>query len=115
MLLSSCIWMLVDSLGYNEYMTKVSRDDVLRLAQLSSLQLANDEIDSLANDITNILRYVEQLNELDTEAVEPTYQVTGLENIWREDIVDTGNVSREALIALAPESKDNQIKVPKVL
>lgn len=96
-------------------MTQVSRDDVFRLAQLSSLQLADDEVDGLAADITNILKYVEQLNELDTENVEPTYQVTGLTNVWRGDSVAKDDVGRDALLALAPEAKDNQIKVPKVL
>jgi aspartyl-tRNA(Asn)/glutamyl-tRNA(Gln) amidotransferase subunit C len=96
-------------------MTQVSRDDVLHLAQLSSLQLSEDEVDSLAADMTNILGYVEQLNELDTTDVEPSYQVTSLENVWREDQVIDGGISRADLLALAPDSKDNQIKVPKVL
>lgn len=102
-------------LGYNICMTQISRDDVLHLAQLSSLQLAEDEVDDLAADITKILGYVEQLDELDTEGVEPTYQVTGLENVWREDVVSGEDVDREALLALAPESQDSQVRVPKVL
>ena len=96
-------------------MTQVTRDDVLRLAQLSSLQLADDEIDDLAADITNILGYGEQLTELDTTGVEPTYQVTAPESELRDDIAATGGVSREELLALAPDSFENQIKVPKVL
>ena len=95
-------------------MTQISRDDVLVLAQLSSLQLADDEIDGLQEDIAAILGYVEQLGELDTSGVEPTYQVGGLENVWRNDEIQQG-VSQETLLALAPDSKDNQIKVPKVL
>lgn len=96
-------------------MTQISRDDVLRLAKLSSLQLADDELDELAKDITNILGYVEQLDELDTKNVEPTYQVTGLSSVWREDETITNDVSREALLALSPDKADNQVKVPKVL
>jgi aspartyl-tRNA(Asn)/glutamyl-tRNA(Gln) amidotransferase subunit C len=96
-------------------MTQISRDDVVYLAGLSNLQLAEDELNRLTADIINILGYVEQLNELDTSNIEPTYQVTGLESIWREDEVMSKNVSREELLALAPESVDNQIKVPKVL
>ena len=96
-------------------MTQITRDDVLHLAQLSSLELNDDEIDALQIDISNILGYVNQLSELDTSGVEPTYQVTGLQNVWRDDkIVDYG-ISREELLALAPESSNNQIKVPKVL
>lgn len=96
-------------------MTQITRDDVLHLAQLSSLQLNEAEIDGLQTDISNILGYVEQLSKLDTSSVEPTYQVTGLENVWRDDEVIDYAISREDLLARAPESADNQVKVPKVL
>lgn len=96
-------------------MTQISRDDVQHLAQLSSLQLGDDEIDGLQTDIEHILEYVRQLSELDTTGVEPTYQVTDLENVWRSDTVIDYDISRETLLALSPESADNQVKVPKVL
>lgn len=96
-------------------MTQISRDDVLHLAQLSSLELADNEIDGLQTDISNILGYVEQLNKLDTNGIEPTYQVTGLSNVWRDDKVINYGVTREELLARAPESVDFQVKVPKVL
>jgi aspartyl-tRNA(Asn)/glutamyl-tRNA(Gln) amidotransferase subunit C len=97
------------------YMTQVSRDTILRLAALSNLQLADEEIDGLTADLGRILAYVEQLDELDTKDVEPAYQVTGLHNVYRQDVVDTGDISRETLLALAPSVKDSQIKVPKVI
>ena len=96
-------------------MTSITKDDVLHLAQLSSLQLADDEIDALKDDLTNIIGYIEQLSTLDTAGVEPTYQVTGLSNVWRDDVVDDGAVSRDTLLALAPEQAGGQVKVPKVL
>ena len=96
-------------------MTTISRDDVQHLAQLSSLQLSDEELDGLQADLSGILQYVEQLGELDTAGVEPTYQVTDLENIWRDDQVAEGGVGREQLLALAPEAANNQVKVPKVL
>lgn len=96
-------------------MTQISRDDVQHLAQLSSLQLTDSETDDLQKDLGNILKYVEQLGELDTTGVEPTYQVTDLENVWRDDSVIDDHVSREQLLALSPESLDHQVKVPKVL
>lgn len=85
------------------------------LAQLSSLQLNDDEVNSLQQDIAGILTYVEQLDELDTVNVQPTYQVTDLENVWREDEVVEDEVTREQLLALAPDAVNNQVKVPKVL
>ena len=96
-------------------MTQITRDDVLRLARLSSLQLDESEIDSLQNDLGGIVAYIEQLSELDTSGVDPTYQVTDLSNIWRDDTVDTYGISHEALLELAPDAENSQIKVPKVL
>jgi aspartyl-tRNA(Asn)/glutamyl-tRNA(Gln) amidotransferase subunit C len=96
-------------------MTQISLADVQHLAQLSSLQLSDNEATDLQVDIQNILKYVEQLSSLNTEGVDPSYQVTGLSNVWRDDVVIDYGVTRETLLALAPESADNQIKVPKVL
>ena len=96
-------------------MSTITTDDVRHLAQLSNLQLADDEVDNLRGDLENILGYIELLGELDTTGVEPTYQVTGLENVWRDDEVRTISVTRERLLSLAPEQADNSVKVPKVL
>lgn len=96
-------------------MTQVSADEVRNLAVLSNLQLSDAQIADLQLDITNILGYVQQLNELDVENVEPTYQVTDLENVWREDEIQKSDVTREQLLALTVEAKDSQVKVPKVL
>ncbi len=96
-------------------MSTITTDDVRHLAQLSNLQISDDEVDTLRGDLENILGYIEQLSELDTTGVEPTYQVTGLENVWRDDEVQDAGVSREQLLELAPERVDNSVKVPKVL
>lgn len=96
-------------------MTQISQDDVRHLALLSSLQLNDTEVNGLQQDIAGILSYVEQLGELDTANVQPTYQVTDLENIWREDEVVEDEITREQLLALAPQAANNQVKVPKVL
>lgn len=95
-------------------MTTISTSDIQHLASLSSLALADDEVDRLRQDLENIIGYIEQLGELDTAGVEPTYQVTGLENVWREDEVQPG-ISAEKLLELAPEKQNNQVKVPQVL
>jgi len=96
-------------------MSTITNDDVRHLAALSNLQLTDDEIGSLQVDLVNILAYIDQLNELDTSGVEPTYQVTGLENVWRDDVVRIGDVDRETLLGLAPETSNNSVKVPQVL
>lgn len=96
-------------------MTTISLDDVQHLAQLSSLQLGDDETAELQVDISTILTYIQQLAELDTAGVEPTYQVTDLENVWRDDVVIDDGINREQLLALSHESLEHQVKVPKVL
>ena len=95
-------------------MTNISTSDIQHLASLSSLALADDEVDGLRQDLENIIGYIEQLGELDTAGVEPTYQVTGLENVWREDEVQPG-IPAEKLLEMAPEKQNNQVKVPQVL
>lgn len=96
-------------------MTQISRDDVQYLAQLSNLELTDSEVDSLGRDLANILEYIEQLSGLDTEGIEPTYQVTDLQNVWRKDEKGNYGLERDALLQLAPDSQDSQVKVPKVL
>ena len=95
-------------------MTTISTSDIQHLASLSSLALTDDEVDGLRQDLENIIGYIEQLGELDTSGVEPTYQVTGLENVWRDDEVQSG-ISRDELLNLAPEKQNHQVKVPQVL
>lgn len=92
----------------------VSKSDVAHLATLSSISLSDDELETLTADLENIIAYIEQLQELDTNGVEPTYQLTGLSNVWRQDDI-APQLPREKLLALAPTSLNNQVKVPKVL
>lgn len=96
-------------------MSTITTDDVRHLAQLSNLGLSDSEISDLQADLANILGYVDQLSELDTEGIEPTYQVTGLENVWRDDEVDSRAPQRDELLALAPDRTGDSIKVPQVL
>ncbi len=96
-------------------MSTITNDNVRHLAQLSSLQMSDVEVELLRADIEKIINYINQLDELDTDGVEPTYQVTGLQNVWRDDEIIDSSVSRRQLLALAAEQSDNCVKVPKVL
>ena len=93
----------------------IKREDIKHLAELSEFSLSDAEIDSLQGDLQGIIGYISQLDELDVSDVEPTYQVFEMENVWREDEILPQEADREALLALTKETKDNQIKVPKVL
>lgn len=92
----------------------VSLEDVRHLAELSQIRLSKAELTSLAGDIDRIVGYIDQLDELDTAGVEPTFQLTELENVWRTDEVKP-QLERRELLQLAPDSEDGQVKVPKVL
>lgn len=94
---------------------EIKREDILHLADLSNFSLSEQEVESLGADLKNIIKYISQLNELDVSGVEPTYQVFEMENVWRSDEIMPQDASREELLALAPASQENQIKVPKVL
>lgn len=93
----------------------ITREDVLHLANLSNISLSEDQIEPLMKDLDNIVGYISQLDELDTEGVEPTYQCFDMQNVWREDVIEDFEANREDLLGLTVESEDNQIKVPKVL
>ena len=94
---------------------EVKREDIEHLADLANFRLSEAQIKSLGKDLQEIIAYISELDKLDTEGVEPTYQVFEMENIWRADESKPQDATRGELLALAPESRDNQIKVPKVL
>lgn len=96
-------------------MSKITRDDVLKLARLSRLTLSEDEVEHFTVELANIIQYVDQLKDVDVSGLEPTDQVTGLVNVMREDeIIDYG-AKPDALLSNAPSMLENQIKVRRVI
>lgn len=96
-------------------MSKLSRDDVLKLANLSQLSLTDEEVERFSAELSSILEYVEQLKKVDTKNLEPTYQVTGLTNVMRPDRVLNYGAAPKDLLDNAPELKDGYFKVKRVL
>jgi aspartyl-tRNA(Asn)/glutamyl-tRNA(Gln) amidotransferase subunit C len=97
-------------------MTKITTDEVRHLGRLSSLRLEEEELVSLTDDIEQILQYIDQLADLDTDNVEPTYQVNGLTNVFRADEIIDYSVSTDRMTELSEGGVENkQVKVPKVL
>jgi aspartyl-tRNA(Asn)/glutamyl-tRNA(Gln) amidotransferase subunit C len=96
-------------------MSKLSRDDVLKLAQLSRLKLTDEEIEKFREELSSILEYVEKLDSIDVSDLEPTYQVTGLKNVMRKDEVKKYGYKTEDLLKNAPAVKDGQFRVRRVL
>lgn len=96
-------------------MSKLSRDDVLKLAQLARLNLTDEEVEEYASELSSILKYVEQLSDVDTAGLMPTNQVTGLKNVTRSDeVIDYGYEVKDLMNNL-PDQKDGHIKVKRMI
>ena len=95
-------------------MSKISAEVVARIAKLARIGLSEAEVATMAGEIGNILTFVEQLQSVDITDTLPTDQVTGLEDVWRDDVVKP-SLPRDQLLAGAPDQKDGFIKVKRVL
>lgn len=96
-------------------MAKLSRDDVLKLAQLARLDLSDDEVEEFSTELSEILGYVEQLGSVDVAGLKPTLQVTGLTNVTRKDEIHDYGYEAEDLLNNVPDVKDNMLKVKRML
>ena len=94
---------------------EINQETIGHLAKLSNFALSPEQSVALESDLSSIIDYISQLDELDTDGIEPTYQVFEMENIWRPDEIQPQEADREQLLALTKEVRDYQIKVPKVL
>jgi aspartyl-tRNA(Asn)/glutamyl-tRNA(Gln) amidotransferase subunit C len=96
-------------------MAKLTREDVLKLAQLARLQLSDDEVERYRSELSEILQYVEQLQDVDVSELQPTNQVTGLTNVMREDEEHDYGYKTDDLLKQVPNVKDHQIQVKRML
>jgi len=95
-------------------MTKISSSDVRKVAQLSRLELPEDQIQTYTEQLEEILSYVDQLQEIDTENIPPTTRAVEVVNAMREDVVEV-SCSREDLLNQAPNREGDFFRVPKIL
>lgn len=94
-------------------MATLSDDDVRHIAKLARLNLSEDEVKKFATELTSILEMVDQLQEVDTEGVEPQLQATGLTNSMRDDEIKECDVTPDELLECSPlPIVDNQIETP---
>jgi len=92
----------------------ISKDEVKHIAELARIGLDEKEIEKFSHDLSSILDWIKQLEEVDTKDIKAVSHVTGLENISREDKnYDFGN--EERIKKLFPEEKDGYDKVKSVL
>ncbi len=93
---------------------RLDEDQVRRIAHLARLNLADDEVQQFGSQLSDILDYMQTLNELDTEGVEPTAHPLPVHNVFRED-EPTPSLGTERVLENAPATDAPFFKVPKVL
>jgi len=93
---------------------KITKDEVLYVADLARLDLDETAIEKFAGQIDTILDYVDKLNEVDTGAIRPTSHAISLTNAFRED-EPAKHLDREKALANAPEKEGGSFIVPKVV
>ncbi|MBD2327677.1 MAG: asparaginyl/glutamyl-tRNA amidotransferase subunit C [Alkalinema sp. CACIAM 70d] len=92
----------------------LDREQVHKVATLARLALTPEEEEKFAGQLTSILDYVEQLNELDVADVPPTTRAIDVSNVTRVD-VQRAYENREAILSSAPDREDDFFKVPKIV
>jgi len=95
-------------------MAEISKDQVKHVAHLARLAVTDEEVEKMADELSAIIDYAEQLNELDTDHVKPTTHVLDLKNVMRKDEPREWITQEEAL-KNAPDSQDGQFRVPSIL
>jgi aspartyl-tRNA(Asn)/glutamyl-tRNA(Gln) amidotransferase subunit C len=96
-------------------MTKINAADVRKLARLCRLKLTGQEVEKYQNELSAILSYVDVLQNVDVEGLEPTSQVTGLQNVVRPDELIVYGATPEDLLKNAPATENNQFKVKRII
>lgn len=92
----------------------LDKANVRTIAFLARLDVPDEDVGPLAYELSSILHWVEQLQEVDTVGVEPMTSVAAMRLYWREDRIDDGGYA-DAVLANAPESAEGFFLVPKVV
>jgi aspartyl-tRNA(Asn)/glutamyl-tRNA(Gln) amidotransferase subunit C len=92
----------------------ITGEDVDHIGWLASIKVAEEEKEGFVASFNSVLDYFHQLDELDTEDVEPTYRVVDLTNVFREDVV-TESISQEESLSNAPRRENGYFKSPRIV
>ena len=91
----------------------INQEEVIHIAKLARIEFSKEEDQKLANELTEIIDYVETLEKAPTESLNSVSQISGLENVTREDEIEVG-LSIDKILQNAPGKYDNFIKTKKV-
>lgn len=92
----------------------MDRSTVLKIAKLARLRIADDKIDSVASSMANIMKWIDQLNEVNTDGIEPMTSVISQNAYRRPDVVNDGYKQAD-VTANAPDRAEGFFIVPKVV
>ncbi|HEY5713884.1 MAG TPA: Asp-tRNA(Asn)/Glu-tRNA(Gln) amidotransferase subunit GatC [Candidatus Gracilibacteria bacterium] len=94
-----------------------SQDEIKKIATLAKLKLTSEEETKYAAQLSGVLDFFSQLQEVDTQSVAETSQVTGLENVMQEDVVENESPEKMNLLLNCSSHpiEDNSIKIPKIM
>ena len=92
----------------------LDQDTVKNIAYLARIRVEQDKLEPLAGELSAIMGWIEQLQELDTDGVEPMASVVNVSLPQRKDVVNDGDC-RDAVLTNAPDKEDGFYTVPKVL
>ncbi|PLR75683.1 Asp-tRNA(Asn)/Glu-tRNA(Gln) amidotransferase GatCAB subunit C [Bacillus sp. V3-13] len=95
-------------------MSRISKDQVQHVANLARLAITEEEAEKFTKQLDAIISFAEELNEVNTDGVEPTAHVLNMKNVMREDKPEKG-LPREEVLKNAPEHEKGQFKVPSIL
>ena len=93
---------------------EITMDLISYLEKLGRISLTEEEKEKARIDLGSILGYIDKLNELDTDSVEPLSHAFPITNVFREDVV-TNSDRRDVILSNAPDKKDGCFKVPKTV
>lgn len=96
-------------------MVKITEEEIRKIANLAHLDLSDAEVKMYQNDLSWILWHVDSLQNIDTKNVEPIYQVTGLKNVKREDVISASWIEKELINCAKNKSENWSILVANVL
>ncbi len=95
-------------------MTRISSEDVSKVAKLARLDIPENQLEVYANQLEKILEYVSQLEKVNTENVPPTTRAVEVVNVLRNDVIEESNI-REDLLELGPSREGEFYRVPKII
>ena len=95
-------------------MSRITREEVAKLAELARLDLPESELDEYAKQLEIILESVAKVGEVSTKDVKPMSHATGLVNVFREDVTKE-SLSKDEILRSAPATEDDRFRVPRIL